>query len=101
MIELQITFRSRRPGSFGASALGRALELVTATWLRFTCLLVSTLIVTLALTCNIPQLILLLLCRFLGVSGQIFANILIIYFFVFSRLIVQEPPKLWLPITRH
>ena len=44
-------------------------------------------------------LVLLLFCRYLGLFGRVLAHILIIYFFLFSRLIVQHPPKVWLPLT--
>jgi hypothetical protein len=40
-----------------------------------------------------------LICRYLGTFGRVFAHVLVIYFFLFSRLVVRPPPKLWLPLT--
>jgi hypothetical protein len=118
-MELQIEFASRKPGSFGGSRIGLAMEWVTRTWLRFTCLLFSAIIIIAVLPSNIPSsdklpliifaplaaviywymfLFLLLICRYLGLFGRILAHVLVIYFFLFSRLIVQHPPKVWLPL---
>jgi hypothetical protein len=120
MIDLQITFSSRRPGSFGSGPFGNVLEWWTTNWFRFTCLLVSAFITIGGLSSKLPAsekvfiitlapvlatmtwgafLLVLLFCRYLGTFGQVFAHLLIIYFFLFSRLVVQHPPKLWLPIT--
>jgi hypothetical protein len=44
-------------------------------------------------------LFLLLICRYLGVFGRILAHVLVVYFFLFSRLIVQQPPRIELPLT--
>jgi hypothetical protein len=118
-VELQIEFTSRKPGSFGLSPFGRTLEWVTRTWLRFTCFLFSAGIALIALSSPMPVsekfvlivfapvaalvywymfLFLLLICRYLGRFGRVFAHVLIIYFFLFSRLVVQPPPKVWLPL---
>lgn len=120
-MELQIEFASRKPGSFGSSPLGLALEWITKTWLRFTCLLISAIVIIAVLSSNIPPsdklpfiifaplaavmywymfLFLLLICRYLGLFGRVLAHFLVIYFFLFSRLIVQHPPKVWLPLIR-
>jgi hypothetical protein len=121
MVQLYIQFRSRRPGSFGTSALGQAMEWCTRTWLRFTCLLGSILFGLLALFSSMPLehrvamlalapvasvfywyvfLFLLLISRYLGRWGGILANLLILYFYLFSRLVVQTPPAVYLPLTR-
>jgi hypothetical protein len=44
VMELQIEFASRKPGSFGTSAIGRIMEWITKTWLRFTCTFFSAVI---------------------------------------------------------
>lgn len=119
-IELHITFRSRQPGSFGGSPPGRLVEWVTQTWLRFTCFLFSSIIVIVALSANMPPdektalivlspalaiiwwyafLFMLLVCRYLGIFGKLLAHFLIIYFYLFSRLIVQRPPRIDLPLA--
>jgi hypothetical protein len=119
-VELQIEFTSRRPGSFGLGIAGRTMEWLTTTWFRFTCLAISAIIIMAALSANMPFssrialivfapiaatfywfafLFLLLICRYLGTFGRVFANVLVIYFYLFSRLVVQPPPKLWLPLT--
>jgi hypothetical protein len=120
-MELQIEFSSRRAGSFGGSPIGLAMEWITKTWLRFTCLLFSGVIIVAVLASSMPPsekwpivifaplaavvywyvfLFLLLICRYLGRFGRIFAHVLVIYFFLFSRLIVQHPPKVWLPLIQ-
>lgn len=121
MVELYLQFRSRKPGTFGNSLVGQALEIVTATWLRFTCLLMSIGIIAIALSSNLPFdqkllmvvfspiaaifywyvfLFLLLISRYLGKFGTVLAHVLIIYFYVFSRCVVQSPPGVYLPLTR-
>lgn len=118
-MELQIEFTSRKPGSFGHSPVGRTFEWITTTWLRFTCFLFCMIITLMALASPMPAsekfmlilfapfvalvywymfLFLLLICRYLGRFGRILAHVLIIYFFLFSRLVVQHPPKVWLPL---
>ena len=118
-MEIQIEFTSRKPGSFGGSPIGLTMEWITKTWLRFTCLLFCAIIIVLVPSLNVPPsdklpliifaplvaviywymfLFLLLLCRYLGLFGRILAHVLVIYFFLFSRLIVQHPPKVWLPL---
>lgn len=118
-MELQIEFTSRKPGSFGGSPIGLAMEWITKTWLRFTSLLLSAIIIIIVLHSNEPPsdklhlivsapllaviywymlLFLLFICRYLGLFGRIFAHVLVIYFFLFSRLVVQHPPKVWLPL---
>lgn len=118
-MELEIEFASRKLGSFGSSPIGLAMEWITKTWLRFTCLLFCAIIIIAVPPSNMPPsdklpliifaplvaviywymfLFLLLICRYLGLFGRILAHILVIYFFLFSRLIVQHPPKVWLPL---
>lgn len=118
-MELQIEFRSRKPGSFGGSPIGKALEWLTKTWLRFTSLLFSMIVIVAVMPSNVPTsdklpliilsplfaviywyilLFLLLLCRYLGLFGRVLAHVLVVYFFLFFRLIVQHPPKVWLPL---
>jgi hypothetical protein len=96
------------------------MEWGTQTWLRFTCVLFSTIIVIGALSANIPTadklpliilspalaivwwymfLLLLLICRYLGSFGKLLAHFLVIYFFLFSRLVVQPPPRIELPLA--
>lgn len=120
-MQIHLNFRSRRPGSFGPSPLGRLAESVTLTWLRFTCTLFTLLIGAAAVLSSAPLtdkamlivaapigalafwcalLLCLLVCRYLGVAGRILAHVLVIYFCVFSRLIVQSPPTLLLRLTR-
>ena len=118
-MDLQIEFRSRKPGSFGGSPIGLALEWITKTWLRFTCLLFSAIIIVAVMPSSIHPseklpliilaplfaviywymfLFLLLVCRYLGLFGRLLAYVLVIYFFLFSRVIIQHPPKVWLPL---
>jgi hypothetical protein len=118
-VELQIEFTSRRPGTFGGSPIGLAMEWMTKTWLRFTCLLFSAIIIITVIGSDVPAseklpliilapvlaiiywylfLFMLLICRYLGLLGRILAHVLVIYFFLFSRLIIQHPPKVWLPL---
>ena len=96
-----------------------AMEWLTKTWLRFTCLLFSAIIILVVISSDIlPSdkltliicapviavffwymfLFMLLICRYLGLSGRILAHVLVIYFFLFARLIIQHPPKIWLPL---
>lgn len=121
MVELYLQFRSRQAGSFGNRPVGQILECVTETWLRFTCLVFSVLIVLIALSSKMPAdqkilavvfapvaavvywyifLFLLLISRYLGRFGTIYAHCLVIYFYLFSRLVVQPPPGIYLPLTR-
>jgi hypothetical protein len=121
MVELQITFSSRTPGSFGNTAAGRIAEWLTKTWLRFTCALISSMIIIVVLVSQLPLsekvplllsapiiaviywymfLCLLLVCRYLGWVGRVFGSALVIYFFLFSRFVVQRPPKVWLPLMK-
>jgi hypothetical protein len=121
MVQLFIKFRSRRSGSLGLSPLGRLLEWLTTTWLRFTCLVFVLLIIAIAPFANIPPnekfiliifapigavvywyffLFLLLISEYLGTFGRILAHVLIIYFYFFSRFVVQRPPIVSLPLTK-
>lgn len=118
-MDLQIKFSSRRAGSFGNSPVGRVAEWMTATWLRFTCLLMTAVIVTVGFSSNLPPsdklplilcsplvavlywyflLFLILICRYLGRFGVVLANAAVIYFYFFSWLVVQSPPKVQLPL---
>ena len=120
MLGLQIKFSSRTAGSFGNSRSGKLFEWLTRTWLKFTCVLFSAAIMTIVAVSQLRMpdklllvvlaplfaivywyvfLFLLLICRHIGLFGRILAHVLIIYFFLFSRLIVQEPPKVWLPLA--
>jgi hypothetical protein len=121
-VQLYISFRSRRAGSFGVSSAGRVAEWITTTWLRFTCALFVLLLavfvgfspaplgqkVMLILLSPVAALFYwygllfcLLICRFLGMFGLVFAHILVIYFYLFSALIVQSPPTIALRLTRR
>lgn len=121
VVQLYVAFRSRKSGSFGSSISGNILEFCTKTWARFTCVLMFAFIALPVLFSNLPSgqklsivaaapiaaliywyafLLLLLLCRYMGPFGIIFANLLLIYFYLFSRLIVQPPPGVYLPLTR-
>ena len=120
-MHIHVKFSCRRAGSFGTSPFGRVAEWITATWLRFTCTLFTLVIeaivvlsasparekVWLMLTAPIGAifawyalLFCLLVCRNLGTFGRILANALVIYFYVFSNLIVQRPPTVVLRLTR-
>jgi hypothetical protein len=44
-------------------------------------------------------LFLLLISEYLGMFGIVLARVLVIYFYLFSRLIVQEPPLIGLGLT--
>jgi hypothetical protein len=122
MVKLSIKFSSRRPGSFGNSSVGRVMEWLTTTWLRFTCSLFSGLIIVLVLFSNIPAgekiplilgapfvaivywymfLFLLLISEYLGKYGVILSRVLIIYYYLFSRLVVHEPPIVGLGLTHR
>jgi hypothetical protein len=119
-IGLHIRFRSRQAGSFGMSPIGRMLEWLTQTWLRFTCLLISGLVAGIILFAEMPfpdklglivlsplmalvywyvLLGLLLLSRHLGRFGRILSYFVVIYFFFFSRVVVQPPPMVDLPLA--
>ena len=96
MVELQITFSSRTPGSFGNTAAGRIAEWLTKTWLRFTCALISSMIIIVVLSLSqlplsekVPLLLsapiiaviywymflcLLWVCRYLGWVGRVFGS---------------------------
>jgi hypothetical protein len=41
-----------------------------------------------------------LMCEYLGPFGKILARALVLYFYVFSRLVVQRPPRVELSLTR-
>jgi hypothetical protein len=45
-------------------------------------------------------LFLLLVRRYMGRFGTVFAHLLIIYFFLFSRFVAQLPPSIYLPLTK-
>jgi len=121
-MELQIKFATRTAGSFGTSPAGLVMEWITKTWLRFTCCLLSAVIVLIALSSGAPAsekltlivlapvmsivywymlLFMLLLCQYLGLVGRVLAHVLVIYFFLFSRLVVQQSPKVELPLTKN
>lgn len=120
MVQLYFKFRSRRRGSFGTSTVGRIAEWITTTWLRFTCLLFVVLIVMVVAPSDLPPdqkatvillspimavicwyvfLFFILVCRYLGTFGNVLAHVLIIYFYVFSGLVVQRPPIVGLGLT--
>ena len=119
MVDLYLQFRSRRAGSFGSSQIGQMMEWITTTWLRFTCFLSTILMISIAIVSRLPTdqkmllvvfapvlsvaswylfLLALLICRYLGRFGIILAHLLVIFFFIFSRLIVQPPPGIYLPL---
>jgi hypothetical protein len=122
MIQLYLKFESRKSGSFGRSGMGRIAEWITTTWFRFTCvLLVGVVCLIIALIPTIPLsqkatlvlvspiaaifywysfLLCLLVCRYLGTFGKILAHVLIVYFYLFSRLVVQQPPLVTLGLSR-
>lgn len=122
MVQLFIKFKSRRSGSFGNSQIGRVIEWLTTTWLRFTCLIFSILIIAIAPLANLPPndklmmvifapigavmywyvlLFLLLASEYLGTFGKVLSRVLVIYFYLFSRLVVQRPPLVSLPLTKR
>lgn len=121
MVQLYFKFRSRPSGSFGTSPVGQIAEWITTTWLRFTCFLIVLVIVFIVAPSSLPTseklsiivlsplfavfywfglLFCILVSRRLGAFGTLFANILVIYFYLFSRLIVQRPPLVGLGMTR-
>ena len=121
MVQLYIKFRNRRRGSFGTSGFGRLAEWLTTTWLRFTCCIFSFLIIAIAPAANLPLsgklamiilapigatmywylfLFLLLISEYLGTVGRVLSRVLVVYFYIFSRLIVQPPPLVSLPLTK-
>lgn len=121
MVDLHIKFKSRRPGTFGSSPVGKFAEWVTTTWLRFTCTLFTALFVTLALASSIPPadklttlavapvaalmlwyffLFSILLCEYLGTFGKLLSRLLVVYFYLFSWLVVQHPPTVDLGLTK-
>lgn len=118
-MDLQIKFASRKAGSFGTSPVGKVAEWATTTWLRFTCLLFTIPIIVFAVPSNLPIaekaalvllaplisliywyifLFLILICRYLGLAGRLLAHLLVIYFYLFAWLIVQNPPYVHLPL---
>lgn len=122
MVGLHIRFKNRHRGSFAGSKLGNFFEWVTATWLRFTCMWLSSFIVIMVLISTLPPaekimsiivaplisaicwyvfLFLLLICKYLGTFGKFLAHGLVVYFFLFSRFIVQAPPIVDLSLTRN
>ena len=122
MIDLQITFTSRQRGSLAHLPAGTMLEFLTKTWLRFTCALIVVFVAAVVTVSPLQPgekfglivaspvfaiafwytlLSCLLVCRYLGSLGQVLAHLLIVYFFLFSRFVVQRPPKVWLPLTRR
>jgi hypothetical protein len=118
-VDLSLTLKSRRVGSFGTSPLGRLLEWLTLIWWRFTCALIAVPIAIglstslpadqklglviasplLALTYWYLLLLTLLVCRALGRPGRILAHLVVVYFFLFSRFVVQGPPAILLHLT--
>jgi hypothetical protein len=121
-VQIFLKFPSRRPGSLGTSQVGRVAEWITATWLRFTCTLFVLAIVLVVVFSNAPAseklmlivlsplaalfywyalLFSLLICRYLGTFGIILAHVLVIYFYMFSGLVVQRPPSVALRLTRR
>jgi hypothetical protein len=122
MIQLYLKFESRRAGSFGRSQTGRFAEWITATWFRFTCTFFTAILsVVVSLIPSIPFsqkavlvlvspiaaifywysfLLCLLICRYLGTFGKVLAHVLIVYFYLFSRLIVQRPPIVTLGLVK-
>ncbi len=122
MVHLFLKFKSRRLGRFGNSPLGRVLEWLTITWLRFTCSLVSVSFLVFIPFVNLPAdeklllillapigaviywyifLFLLLISEYLGTFGKILAHVLIVYFYLFSRFVVQQPPIVDLSLTKR
>jgi hypothetical protein len=122
MVQLHLRFRSRRAGSFGSSPVGKVFEWLTATWLRFSCLMLCIIISLIAVFSDLPAgqqlamillspiggifywyvfLFLLLVSEYMGTFGIVLSRVLIIYFYLFSRLIVQRPPPVSLPLTRR
>lgn len=120
MVQLYFKFRSRPRGSFGTSPVGRVAEWITTTWLRFTCFLIVSIIVILVSPSNLATdqkaliilaspvfaifywyglLFCILISRYLGIFGRVFANVLVIYIYLFSRLIAQRPPIVGLGLT--
>jgi hypothetical protein len=121
MIELHIKFANRQQGAYGKSLLGRTAEWITTTWLRFSCTLFTVIAWAIILSSNLSPnekfhafliapilaiarwyflLLCVLLCKYLGTFGKIFAHVLVIYFYLFSRLIVQRSPTVDLGLTR-
>jgi hypothetical protein len=121
MVQLYFRFQCRRRGSFGPSTVGRIAEWITTTWLRFTCVVFSILIIAVAPLANLPSndkmimvifapigavmywyifLFLLLISEYLGTFGKVLSRVLVIYFYLCSRLVVQRPPIVSLPLTR-
>jgi len=45
-------------------------------------------------------LFLLLISEYLGTVGRVLSRVLVVYFYIFSRLIVQPPPLVSLPLTK-
>jgi hypothetical protein len=122
MIQLYLKFESRKSGSFGRSRVGRSAEWITTTWFRFTCALFVVIFslclspiptisssqkIALVLVSPIAAvfywysfLLCLLVCRYLGAFGKVLAHVLIVYFYLFSRLIVQQPPIVTLGLAK-
>lgn len=121
VIELQVKFRSRSSGSFGSGPIGIAAEWLTATWMRFTTFLASLTIVMATIAVNMPLqdkilvvvsapigglmcwfllLVFMLYSKSLGLLGRLFARTVVIYFFLFSRLVVQPPPMIEIELSR-
>jgi hypothetical protein len=120
MIDLHIKFRSRTAGSFGRTPVGRLGEWVTATWFRFTCLLFTGIFVLVVLASSMTAnerliaiaaspllailswyclLLCILLSAHLGIVGKVLSRVLVLYFYLFSRLVVQPPPGVDLRLT--
>jgi hypothetical protein len=45
-------------------------------------------------------LVCILIAPYLGVFGKILSHVLVAYFYLFSRVVVQEPPVVGLGLTR-
>lgn len=98
------------------------MEWITATWARWTCTLLTLLFLIPTVLSDKPAadmaieiaaipfisiviwysiLVMLLISRHLGVIGVALSAVVIVYFFMFSKFVVQSHPKIFLPLTKE
>jgi hypothetical protein len=110
---------NRRSGSFGSSVLGQTMEWTTATWLRFKFAILCMIFIVVALSVGgralerleflllspFIAIIMLLFLKIFGVivyfipgPNRVFGWLRLLFFWTFSRLIVQQAPELDMPL---
>lgn len=118
--ELRYSLPARTAGSFGSSTLGRVAEALTLTWFRFEVFLVwlvLLLVIGASTTEDVPSKLVFLVLSpaaavgvwiLLKLTGWVFYFVpgmgklwgwgRIIFLWLFSRVVVQEPPEFDFPL---